>query len=226
MTSNTDFDIYSDGESEYNTFMENLSPCSSIVTAFSNSPVEYNPINVANLLQKRNGLSKSGTLTDDSKVSKFELEDDDCGIKILCTDGDSFVVKLELLKHFINKYSPKHKCSIEQVSIYHLLIYISNKYNVGLNTIKLCHLGKSYNVKTIQDLCTKKKSLLNDLKIQQFPTMHLLLTNAVSLDISMSCAVEKTFEDDFYAVTYVEAIAHKMSVKRKKFKGLRRLLKV
>ncbi|EGV63087.1 hypothetical protein PSN45_004644 [Yamadazyma tenuis] len=201
-------------DTEYNDFMENLTPCSSLATAFSeeDAPVQYNPISFVNLLNKRNSLTKSGTLTDDSaSISKFDLEKENCRIKILTPDDESFFIRIEELHSFINGYLPV-PCTLDDLSIVHLLIFLSDRYSTTLNSIRLCHFGRSHAIKTFQDLTIKKQRLLIELKVTQYPTMHLIITKPESSPlrlISTKQAIEKTYSTGYQAVTYADAIAHK-----------------
>lgn len=230
----------------YEEFMANLTPCSSILTRCSedNTPIEYNPIDVMNLLNKRNSLSKSGTLIENvnSRVRKnsqgsFEMDPDELLVKIFITNSNDEVkiVKLQELLEFINSNQLQKSVTIQDLTSVHLLIFLSEKYSVSINKLKLYHLGKVSSVTTVKEFSNNTR-LIEDMKINKYPTMHLMLLESNSDDtcdrnpttrirsgtsssnaetifdtISIKESIEKSFEVEYYPVTYAEAIIHKIN---------------
>lgn len=237
--------INSKDQEEYDRYMANLTPCSSIFTRCSdddNTPMEYNPIDIINLLNKRNSLSKSGTLIDNtvrpktsrgstSSGTQFEMDLDDLLVKIFISNSNDEVttVKLQELLQFINSNQLLKHITIHDLTIVHLLIYLSHIYSTPVNKLKLYHLGKLSHVSTMGQL-TIKTTLIEDLKINRFPTMHLMIPqegsdscpedgpgltsdlNAMFDTLSVRDSIEKSFgQNSSCSVSYSDVLMHKIS---------------
>ncbi|CUM51687.1 uncharacterized protein AC631_02675 [Debaryomyces fabryi] len=155
------------------------------------------------------------------------LEIEDYEIKIV-SNSHTRSLKLSSINNFIQMIvSPQdfqqllgiHQNSLEQITVQHLIIYVfCNMRELLLDTVKyvnqvrLLHLGKKY---AIEDFTKNRNmSLINDLKITECPSFHLVLTD---LPISPLPLISKKFvimnffnhEEYTGSVTYAEAIVKK-----------------
>lgn len=254
---------FTNDDQAYNDFMSSLTPCSSNNT-INEDPITFNPVEYNNLLSERNELNKTGTLTDELYLEKFEPSMDQIGlssyssgqesVEDMSTNGinlrsnltatavdretvvkimvvndeqENFNVNLYTLLNHINSLG--YKKSLNDLTINHLIIYLSIKMKFSVENIKLLHLGKIYNITSSLSLKTKHY-LLNDLKLESFPTIQLIkLNNKPSLDYDELKLYHILFEtEDHYNVTYADAIVHKVkTMKKLKFRNrFKKLLKV
>lgn len=114
--------------------------------------------------------------------------------------------------------------SLELITVQHLIVYAFS--NMGeflpepvkyVNQIKLLHLGKKY---AIEDFTHDgKMSLVNDLKIAECPSFHLILTDMPSSPlplISKKFMIMNFFTHEEFtgSVTYADAIVKKFKASR------------
>lgn len=168
-----------------------------------------------NYLNARTQLEQEGELRDDYNIN-------------IIINNETISIKLSHVGNFIQMIVSAQELQetmgiknmfLPLITVQHLIIYIFcnlGEYflqHVGyINQIQLLHLGKKY---TIEDFTyNKKMSLVDHLKIDECPTLHLVLTampsNPLPL-ISEKFMVMNFFshEETSGSVTYAEAIAKK-----------------
>lgn len=114
--------------------------------------------------------------------------------------------------------------SLELITVQHLIVYVFS--NMGefllepikyVNQIKLLHLGKKY---SIEDFTSNgNMSLVNDLKIAECPSFHIIVTDVPSSPlplISKKFMIMNFFTHEEFtgSVTYAEAIVKKIKARR------------
>lgn len=160
------------------------------------------------------------------------LEIDDYELKII-SNNQTRSLKLSNISNFIQMIvSSQHlqemlgiqQMSLELITVQHLIVYaFSNMGEVLLepvkyvNQIKLLHLGKKY---AIEDFTNNgNMSLVNDLKIKECPSFHLILTDVPPSPlplISKKFMIMNFFTHEEFtgSVTYAEAIVKKLKASR------------
>lgn len=155
------------------------------------------------------------------------LDIDDFEIKII-SNNHTRSIRLSMVSNFMQMIISSEELqellgirqiSLDLISVQHLIIYIFNnmeefsletvKY---VNQIKLLHLGKKYAIEDFTN--SRNMSLVNNLKITECPSFHLILTDVPATPlpiISKKFMVMNFFthEDFSGSVTYAEAIAKK-----------------
>lgn len=198
---------------EIDSYEEDAVSCFSDTTATENDNFNLNTFN--NYYTTRNRVVEEG------------LEIEDYEIKIV-SNSYTTSLKLSSIDNFIQmSVSPQdfqellgiQQNSVEQITVQHLIIYVfcnmrelfhePVKY---VNQVRLLHLGKKY---AIEDFTKNgNMSLVNDLKIKECPSFHLVLTDE---PISPLPLISKKFvimnffnhEEFSGSVTYAEAIVKK-----------------
>lgn len=169
--------------------MSSLSPCSSQITIGNES--NYYPMEVDHLLKQRNELQKLGTLIDDGELGfteefiKQSANSDAVGLALVAHVADKQIKVLIVgnnqeiffsLNQVYNHFKPtiSQIASPELVTLTHLFLYLSKQIQVKPSQVKLYHLGKPYILNNHTH--TENVYLLDDMKIDKFPSIHLVIT--------------------------------------------------
>lgn len=218
-------------------FMEQLTPCSSVSTMFSNNECDSDEDEEDDIAirafdpatglrsQSRYQLFKPDTLTNDLS----DEEEGENEVELTLVNSVTTVksaVKLSLILRFVNsalnKLQSTGDCptvTIDSLTTNHLLIYIyahlrtlAPEQQVSyINQIKVLHLGKSFSITKISDLA-EINCPLTTLNLKHSPCFHFLICQQ-----EKGCAmapdnlVLQTMISDVpdTSVTYAEAIVKK-----------------
>ncbi|CAH6722107.1 hypothetical protein CLIB1444_08S02036 [[Candida] jaroonii] len=175
---------YINDEQVYNEFMSSLTPCSSNNT-FNEDPITFDPVEYNNLLSERNELNKTGTLTDELYLEKFEPSMTQISIPPNLAGQTSSEDQQGL-----NSRSNSTSTAVERETLVKIMVVNNEQDNFNINLFALLdHINslgykKSLNDLTINNLIIYISKRMN-LAVENIKLLHLGKIYNVTSSISL-----------------------------------------